>query len=853
MLAAGAKGDPMKGRNDVRNLDPYRALRANKEQSLSAVEDEGGVPTVSQNGESVNDQKTIKNVEPQKEEQKPHNFSAAGNEGGLRLSRLPQRTLRTAVGHGDGVVTTSAVAHEGGRRYDARLLRYVMNRVALALAIVAMLPIFACRHFIVVQAQNDPLNNSYKPSVDCNPADYPPNIALSGPMVKLRQDSGTPGGVYGAAPCITVMATQNEFQSFQVHVQGPSGGYSSLSVTVSALTKSNGPGNTFTIPAPSTSSNDIVVYREGYIHITTPSCLDAPTCLGTASSPTGYYPDPLVPAIDPYWHQTTAAFPVNVAAGQNQSAWIDVYIPQTAPSGWYSGTVTITNGGATIATLPVVYGVWQWPSSAGGYMPSTPTLQSAEYIGNPQAVFCNKAYGTSSCASYPGANGNSDLGAEYVNDDLAVQLMDNRLSLSDWNLDYSLATYEGWLESGATAPSGRPNRIMPGSKRGLVTEGPGGQMCGGGCNYGTPGTGSNAQTAYTTYMGWFTANSWPVVGPPNGIADYLADEPGTNCTNWANVNAKATNAHQYTTPIMPELITAWIQAIDSCNSSYENDVDIMVVPDTAMEPSPQNATPLTTAGTNYRSSYNTWLSGKCCSGNGPTRQVWEYGSCSNTGTCTSGWVPYGDANPPHICNPWPSGTGYCPPAAFYENWDVDGAPVANRIEAWETWHNNAAGQLYYMLDGCMWSNNNCGTEPWNSLYDDGNNGDGDLLYYGTNSTHNGSAGGAFVNVSTPIWIPSIRLKMMRDGMEDYEYLHLLSSLGGPYATVANSAYSSWIKNLYTYNTNPISGGSMSNLNGTFTFTGDLTDARYQLGEAVHEITYPVTVLPPATVTPTLQP
>ena len=255
--------------------------------------------------------------------------------------------------------------------------RKTMNRFVLAVVFVMVLPILACHHS-VAHAQSDPLNNSYKPSADCNPADYPTNIALSGPLVKLRQDSGSPSGVYGAAPCITVYAVANEFQSFQVHVQAPAGGYAALNVTMSALSKTTGPGGNYTIPAPSSSNVDIVVYREQYIHVTTASGPSG----GTIHGSTGYYPDPLIPAIDPYFHQTTAAFPVSVTAGNNQSAWIDVYIPQNAPSGWYSGTVTISNSTTTLATMPVLYGVWQWPSSVNsGYMPSTATLHSVEFNG----------------------------------------------------------------------------------------------------------------------------------------------------------------------------------------------------------------------------------------------------------------------------------------------------------------------------------------------------------------------------------------------------------------------------------------------------------------------------------------
>jgi hypothetical protein len=820
--------------NDVRNLDPYDALRAHKEQSLSAVEDEGGVPTASQNGESVNDRKMVKNVDPQKtvEEQKPHDFSAVANEGGLRLSRLPQRTLRTAEGHGGSVLTSrgrdqrnlAAVAHEGGRRYHAGLLRYVMNRVALALAIVAMLPILACRHVTIVQAQNDPLNNSYKPSVDCNPADYPSNIALSGPMVKLRQDSGSPSGVAGAAPCITVMATQNEFQGFQVHVQAPSGGYTALSVTMSALTKSNGPGNTFTIPAPSTSNNNIVVYREGYINVTTVTAKYA-TYFGT----TGHYPDPLIPAIDPYYHQTTAAFPVSVAAGQNQSAWVDVYIPQNAASGWYSGTVTISNGGATITTLPVIYGVWQWPTNDGGYMPSTATLKSNmqdEGSGN-ISWYGDQFYTSGTLSSYPG-------GLQGAEQDQAIFFLDHRLTIARFSCipyansncgdgsGYSIANYYGRLENG-TDPTYLTgiNRIMPGSKLGGNDgQGPGG-MCTG-SDYGAPGAGSACQTKIASFESNWKANGW-LSSPPNGWEDYIMDEPGSSCSSLSALVTEAGYTRGYSTPNIPILLTAKIGSASACSSpsetQFENAVDIFVVNDVCMDPIAYACSFGSPAKGNQRSTYDAWMSGNCCGGSGPARQVWGYESNSSDG-----------------------GT--------YPNYHVDGLGVANAAQGWEAFVDRESGILYYAIH-ILWGAN----DPWSSVLYEGGNGDGTLLYACSNSSLISGKGSASCGVAggtsaKPIFVPSIRLQLMRDGIQDYEYLNLLNSLGGPYATAAQNAVSSWYHGGYCFNLNPVSPATDPCGNSS---TGDITDARIQLGNAMHQITYPVTVLPPATVTPTLQP
>jgi len=643
-----------------------------------------------------------------------------------------------------------------------------MNRLVLVLVLIAVAPMFAF-HEGIAQAQTDPLNNAYQPTVDCTPADYPTNIDLSGPLVKLRQDSGTPGGVTGAAPCITVMATQNEFQSFQVHVQAPSGGYSALNVTMSALTKSTGPGNSFTIPAPSASANDIVVYREGYIHITKPSS-SASVFYGSA----GYYPDPLIPAIDPYYHQTTAAFPVNVAAGANQSAWIDVYIPQTAPSGWYQGTVTISNGGTTLATMPVIYGVWQWPANAGGYMPSTATLRTIEEAG--YNSLCSASYtNASTCDSaYPGGNGTIN-----AVDDLAVQLLDNRLDLSYLQEEAiaggQVTTAEQDLLNGVA--TNRIQRIMPGSRIGQV-------------QFDNGSIGSSS--AVSSWINLFNTNGWYST---DQTFDYLVDEPGSSCSGWKVSTANATRG--FSTPNMPILVTGDITDMTNCGA--QNSVDWLVTNIYDMDPQ---------GGTDQRSNYTSWLSGNCCSGTGPTRELWSYLSCEPN--CGGG--QNNDT---------------------YPNYDIDSYPVANRVMEWISFQNQQSGELYYMLDGCFWNNNGCGTDPWASNISDGNNGDGDLLYPGSNSSVT-SAGAAQVGVTTPIWIPSIRIKMMRDGIQDYEYMTLLTNQGK--GTLVQTELSSWVTNSYTFSVNP----------------AGLTAARQALGTAIHDLTYSTSLLPPPSVNATLQ-
>jgi len=629
-------------------------------------------------------------------------------------------------------------------------------------------------------AQNDPLNSAYRPTVDCNPADYPSNISLSGSLVKLREDSDSPGGVYGAGPCITIYAMQNEFQSFQVHVQAPGGGYSALNINMSALAKSTGPGGNFTIPAPSTSETNIVVYKELYMDVTIKSGSSA-----TFYNSTGYYPDALLPAIDPYYHQTTNAFPVSVTAGQNQSTWVDILVPKTAPSGWYSGTVTISNRGTTLATMPVLLGVWQWPSTSGGYMPSTASLRSDTVVSYDGG--CYQMFGSLSACSY---GGQTEVAAtRLIKEDATTLLLDNRYSngsglsiiypcnslgtcgsLSTWDSNYAPflngtnAHVTGLLQ-GAKLTAFDMNSVLPGS---LSSEG---------------GT-------FVAFQNHFSSNGW------TGLFYYLCDEPASvgSETNIRTCISNGNREHSYTTTPIPNLVTANYPFVSGYTGGTTA-IDWLVSNITDLEPP---GGPLENL-----SQYTSWVSAEPA-----TREWWSYLSCTSAGTCSNGTT---------------GSTQYT-----FPNYDIDGQPVANRAMEWITFLHGQTAELYYASDVCAASNyspaGNCGvygggagTSPFNPLISDyyaGGWGDGTLIYY-TGVAYN-------AGTTIPLILPSTRLKMIRDGMQDYEYLNLLTKLGK--SSFVQSEISSWVTNTYTFNVNP----------------SGLSGARQSLGETIHQLTYPVT-------------
>jgi hypothetical protein len=135
-------------------------------------------------------------------------------------------------------------------------------------------------------------------------------------------------------------------------------------------------------------------------------------------------------------------------------------------------------------------------------------------------------------------------------------------------------------------------------------------------------------------------------------------------------------------------------------------------------------------------------------------RLWWYQSCSSHG-CGHG--PFGDARDRYFSG-WPS---YMV--------DVDGA--ATRVMGWLEFANDIGGELYFDTVNAFnrWdSAKSPRVDPWDDLFLFGGNGDGTLFYPGRPSRIGGT---------TDIPIESLRLKLIRDGLEEYELLRLLSRRG----------------------------------------------------------------------------
>jgi hypothetical protein len=126
---------------------------------------------------------------------------------------------------------------------------------------------------------------------------------------------------------------------------------------------------------------------------------------------------------------------------------------------------------------------------------------------------------------------------------------------------------------------------------------------------------------------------------------------------------------------------------------------------------------------------------------------------------------------------------------YFTGWPtyvIDGDAIRHRIMEWLTWRYGIGGELYFSTNEAF-----AQTNVWNDVRLHGGNGDGTLFYPGRPD---------IVGGVTHIPIESIRLKLIREGLEDYEYLVLLRSLGR--SDEATKAVNSLVRRAYDFETNP---------------------------------------------------
>ena len=462
-----------------------------------------------------------------------------------------------------------------------------------------------------------------------------------------------------SASSAAIFAAQNEFESFHVVVTG-----AATSVSMSLEGLADGSGDTIT-------GREITLYREGLMNIATQSGGDGAT---------GWWPDALIPDVDPIVGEKRNAFPFSVPAGESRAVLVDVHVPATAPAGVYTGVVNVS-GGVT-AQVPVKLTVWDFA------VPSTSTLRSA--------------YGLNWNAQCMG-HGNSDCMDDYAGEmtlrSRYVQIaLDNHISIYApfWSSTVTSTGAADWSDFdlyNAQFFDGTANTRLKGAKLTAVADD----------NWASPVTAGWASHFQT--MGWNSTT----------VFTYVCDEPPATCA-WSDINPRDTASHTGS-PSTPTLVTT---AVQLAQQNGITGIDLFTPVLDQMENKPGQPF----AG-NQRAFY--------------PANIWWYQSCDSFG-----------------CGPGSGVTGW-PTMA------IDADATRNRAMEWMSFSYDVSGELYYETAMAYYTG-----DPWTDQYNFGGNGDGTLFYPGTVSHIGGS---------TEIPVESLRMKEIRDGMEDYELLHLASTLG----------------------------------------------------------------------------
>jgi Glycoside hydrolase 123, catalytic domain len=199
---------------------------------------------------------------------------------------------------------------------------------------------------------------------------------------------------------------------------------------------------------------------------------------------------------------------------------------------------------------------------------------------------------------------------------------------------------------------------------------------------------------------------------------YVCDEPPAGCA-WSDINARAAAVHAGDAAFRTLTTTTLDRATQN---GVLGALDVLVP---VLNDVPDAAT---------RAAYDAWLGGGA-------RQLWWYQSCMSDGCAIVGG--------PETVG-WPS-------------YMIDAPATLHRAMEWQSWQRRMQGELYYDTTYAFPRG-----DAWANQYYFGGNGDGTLFYPGTPA----KIGGA-----TDVPIASLRLKMIREGMEDYEYLKLLADSG----------------------------------------------------------------------------
>jgi len=235
--------------------------------------------------------------------------------------------------------------------------------------------------------------------------------------------------------------------------------------------------------------------------------------------------------------------------------------------------------------------------------------------------------------------------------------------------------------------------------------------------------GARVAADYVRFAAHFDAKGWL-----ERAFDYTADEPPYG-VSYATALQRA-NFVKQSAPGLRTLITTTIHDADANGLTQAIDIMVPVVNWIDGVDSPYLG--------DQRPSYDGFL-GRARS------KLWLYQSCMSQGCA------YGSTLPENR------------PDAGWPSYMVDVSAAKNRAMEWVSFRERASGELYYETALAL-------PTAWTSVYRFSGNGDGTLFYPGTP---------AMIGGTTNVPVASIRMKMIRLGMQDYEWLKMVADAGDP--------------------------------------------------------------------------
>ncbi len=558
----------------------------------------------------------------------------------------------------------------------------------------------------------------------------PPPAGAVGPTVGVADSvtvirpTITPTGL---ASSVDLVAARGEYESVQLVVTGPA--------TVTAVTAGLGSWGEAEVYAERAytvvddAPGDVVandhVYPGGVRQPTDPEARGP----GNSWNPAGGWFDALVPEQDLIYDEPRNALPMTVAPGEYGAIWVDIFVPTTAAAGVHSGSIAVASGGDT-TTVPVSLEVLNWT------MPATSTLPN---------VFMMQGTGNKVCVAHActGTVAQKRQEQQLLSSLYARTAVENRISLGNgFGLDYSQgpdalytdaefeAKVEGPLFEGGPPYPATAGFHLTGARQTVVSSYAYFDHCRTACaaSWSAAGTGETWAPRFYWYGcdeakpdGSGQHPQWSECATYLGEAEAAWNRPVVISGSWQNWASNGGTA----SGLRPATGTGPAMQIDAIAPYFDQ-----IVPNNDRD----NLT-----GT--RPQYDAFLAAN------PAHQAWLVTAC-NAGAC-------GNVNWEYAPNNYTGSPGYA----------IDAPANQARAMSWYVDRWDMDGELH-------WAANQTLTTAWTAggQYESGMNGDGNLFYPG-------NADDPKVGGTHDIPIESIRLKRIRDGREDWEYLHFLREHG----------------------------------------------------------------------------